>query len=410
MNNLIRIVLLALYLLPAPSLFSQIEDPEQEFEQIRLLSYSGEHERALERILPLLEAYPSNGDYLFYAAHLYFWNSQPDSSLRYLNLAMDQGYTGEDVQRLKTSIFIDLGRYPDALKTAREGQLSYPDSRNAFLFMEAVALERMNENNAALEVLDQIDRSDQFHRKAGLYLRSTILKQQKNTVMTGYQNVSFSQPGFAPLHFFQLEYRRKEEKIAYVGRVNYTHAFQSDAVQGEVDLYPKLGKKSYLYFNLGGSDGRSTFPLLRVGGEYFREEHNLSVSLGGRYFQFQSTQIGLITGHLSYNPGSWRMGYRPYVAVEKSTWTASHVVQVRHTFPSQEDYLQLDLQYGSTPYYYWTSNDLSRTNAYRIGVSAQLRIGDNFFLTPAFMYEREEYVPGLQRNRFNSQLLLSKRF
>ena len=79
-------------------------------------------------------------------------------------------------------------------------------------------------------------------------------------------------------------------------------------------------------------------------------------------------------------------------------------------FEEKEAFVQLDLQYGAVPYYFFVNEEFLRTSAFRVGVNCRFRVSNNFFIQPIFMFELEEYIPKEFRNRYNTQLILSKRF
>lgn len=182
------------------------------------------------------------------------------------------------------------------------------------------------------------------------------------------------------------------------------------SMQGEIDIYPKIGKKSYLYLNAGASDGKSIFPGVRIGTELFHDFKKLTVSLGGRYIHFNTAQVIMLTGHLGRNFNSYHISYRPYIVYQNGNWFDSHILNLRKSFEQKETYIQLELQYGAVPYYFFITDEFLRTTSYRAGINCHIRIKDNFFIQPILMYEFEEYFPSNYRNRFNVQVILSKRF
>lgn len=407
MRRLINISIFLLVLKVPGSCFGQ-QNTDSLFQAVRTLAEKENYSEALRALKPLRNKFPDNNDYALYEVRLYLWSGKADTCVRVLDGL--SALTNWETETLYAQAYMQLGDYSQALEANRRAGKLVPESeKGANQLREADLLSQLDRDSEALELLDSLEQLGDSPKQVA-YLRTNILQKRKNKLTVGYLNTSFAQPGFAPLQFFHVEYKRSERRIAYVGRLNYAYAFQVSAIQGEVDLYPKVGKRGYVYLNAGLSDRNSIFPFVRLGAEPFYEWPRFSASFGGRFFAFQNNNVGILTGHFSYNPNNWRFTYRPYFSLEQLAENLSHVVQVRHILPNQENYLQVDLQYGTTPYYYWVDNDLTRISAYRIGLSAQWRIGDNFFVLPAFMYELEEYFPGLQRNRFNTQLQLTKRF
>lgn len=407
MKRLIHIIVF-LVALKIPALCFGQQGADSLFQTVRALAEKGSYTDALNALKPLRNKFPDNNDYALYEARLYLWSGKADSCVWLLDGL--SAITNWEKETLYAQAHARMGNYNQALDANRRAGKLVPDSEKVpNRLREADILSQLDRDSEALELLDSLSQLGYLSKDVA-YLRTGILQKKKNRLTVGYLNTSFTQPGFAPLQFFHLEYKRNERRIAYVARLNCAYAFQVAAIQGEVDLYPKIGKRGYVYLNAGLSDQNSIFPFVRLGVEPFYERNRFSASFGGRFFAFQNNNVGILTGHFSYNPNNWRFSYRPYFVLEQIAQNLSHVVQVRRTLSNQENYLQIDLQYGTTPYYYWVDNDLTRISAYRIGLSVQWRIGDNFFVLPALMYELEEYFPGLQRNRFNTQLQLTKRF
>jgi YaiO family outer membrane protein len=106
--------------------------------------------------------------------------------------------------------------------------------------------------------------------------------------------------------------------------------------------------------------------------------------------------------------GTNTIAYRPYYDTGNELF--SHVLSFQHTNEEKERVVRFELQYGNVPYLYLYSNFTQPLKAYRAGVQYQHRFGDSFFVRPIFLYEYEEYLPGEYRNRFNAQIIITKRF
>lgn len=246
--------------------------------------------------------------------------------------------------------------------------------------------------------------------KEAEYLKMTILQAKKNKISIGYLNTSFLKPAATSFHFTTLDYQYNLARNALIARLNYGNMYNKTALQFEVDLYPKIGKKSYFYLNAGYSEASTIFPTLRLGAEFYHEEKKITSSIGTRYLYFKTENVLLYTGHLGINWGELFVSYRPYVNNRNQDWFVSHILNFKKNFTKKESFLQLDLQYGTLPYFFYTSDDFNRINAYRVGLNYKFRIKDHWFVQPIFMYEYEEYVPSKFRNKYNMQLVLSKRF
>jgi YaiO family outer membrane protein len=236
-------------------------------------------------------------------------------------------------------------------------------------------------------------------------------KRQKNQVSVSYLNITYNNPGFEPWHFGSVEYKRELRKCPLLARVNYGNVYLQDAWQVEIDAYPKLAPKTYMYLNSGYSPGPDVFPQFRGGAEIYQGlPKAFEASLGARYMHFKSADVMIYTAYLGKYYKSWWFSYRPYLVAPQGKTYFTHTVTLRRYFKDNNVYVSLNGIYGAAPFIVSFLEDITRVNAQRIGIDAQFRIARGFYAKPLFMYEYEEYYPGQFRNRFDAQLTLSKKF
>lgn len=388
---------------------AQGQNPDSVMNIARNLAAGQEYSRALALVTDLHRAYPENQDYIIYLARLYYWSKEYAKAKELLIPLTLPEPAGQEAYDLMIQVEYQLGAYPAVIEKCQRGKALFPTQVHFYGFQEALALEKTGKDEEAKKILDEIPATAPNRRDA-VYLRTQILRKQKNTIAAGYLNTSFNNPGFAPWHLAHLEYFRKTSSFAIGGRLNYGHLFGADAVQIEADAYPRIGKSAYLFLNAGYSGAERIFPRYRLGGEFFQDIGRYNFSIGSRYLDFKIQEVLLLTGSAAINYGDWKIGYRNYVLRAEKEWIVSHVLNFRKSLEYRESYIQLDLQYGGTPYYFFASDDFSRISAWRAGINGVFRIGDHTFLQPVLMYEREEYIPDTYRNRFNVQWIISKRF
>lgn len=365
---------------------------------------------AIDLMENLAHEYPQNGDYGLYLARLYSWAERPDEAMKVMDrFGWSQNPTDEALEVL-IQVQTQSGKTDEVIALCEKAQQRFPDRSDEFQLKKATALMAAGREEEAMTALQSIPANSNAHLGAE-YLKTQILKKRKNAISVGYLYTYFDDAQFDPLHLAHLEYTRKIKQHAVVGRLNYGNMFGDQALQAEVDGYIKLAKYNYLYLNTGFSDGKSVFPVVRLGGEIYHEKKHYSLSAGGRLLHFDNNNTAaMLTGHVAGHWRSWTIMYRPFWVKIDRGWLMSHAVNVRKTFESREAFIQADLQYGSLPYYFFTTELFSRLDAYRLGIHGQFRIKEHFFVHPIFMYEWEEYFPTRYRNRYNWQLILTKRF
>ena len=405
-------LLFIIFLLFAPNLVAQEGNPDSLFSEAKSLAEKNKYKEAISILDGLHIQYPDNRDYSDYLAVLYLWSGAPLKAKETLLKSGSSEQLQKDDLNLLIRIESELKNWTEVIHHTDLGLSRFPDSKNHYFFQKALALEQLSKDKEALELLDQIPRFDPEYPAAD-YLRTTILKKQKNLISAGYLLTTFDQSVFEPQQIGFVEYARKLGTCTYLIRANYANMFGKQALQLEADAYIPLKKKNYVYLNGGVSEKKSIFPQIRAGFEFYHEQKHFSASLGARYLYFgKQNDPLLITGHVGYlSSGGWGVNYRPFISfLDNNKTLASHLVYLRKAFLNKESYIQLDLQYGNLPYFYLTSDLLNRLKTYRAGINTRFRIKRNWFMQPVFMFEYEEYIPKTYRNRYTFQLILSFRF
>lgn len=388
---------------------AQENDPEIIFSSVRSAAELKKFDEAILQIETLISNYPKNLDYSIYLIRLQYWSGNLKVAQSLAENSVAKNPTNAEVFALLVKIELALENYPQVLAYSNNGISLFPNEIIYYNLHKALALEKLKQDEEAMLLLNEIPKSSNLYQDAQ-YLKTQILKKQKNIFSLGYLNTSFSSPGFSPWHFGIAEYLRINKNGVYVGRITNGNLFGISALQAEIDAYPRFSKNSYLFLNGGFSDGKSLFPTFRLGAEFFYDLKKYNFSLGSRYLHFSDSKVLMFTGHTAIYFNQWKLSYRPFLVNLDKKWFPTHILNLRKIFENKEAFIQFDLQYGALPYYFFTTSDLLRLNSLRSGIDVKFRIHDNYFLQTTFMYELEEFIPSETRNRYNIQLNLSKRF
>jgi YaiO family outer membrane protein len=133
--------------------------------------------------------------------------------------------------------------------------------------------------------------------------------------------------------------------------LNYANRFNTNGLQSEIDLYPKITDGVYAYLNYGYS-GSSIFPMNRAGAELFsRLPKGMEISAGARYMNVRSTSnIFIYTGSFGiYFKNCW-VSFRPYIIpdrIARTTYSAS--VSFKKFWQNPDNYLGLNIGGGFSP-------------------------------------------------------------
>lgn len=370
-------------------------------------SEKGSYDKALSLIEPLCAKFPENEDFKIYTGRIYSWKKDYAKAIEILSPMTDRANPNSDALLAIINTYFWSEQFEKCIQYCDKYLEKEPHSIEV-LKIKVSCLEKLNRDEEALAIIEKssiADNSTQPFRG----IRTLIGRKAKNAIAVSYLNVSTDNPGQPPMHYGYAEYTHKFKKSALVGRANIGHANDDTQMLFETDYYQTFSNKSYLYANAGISTGETIFPVTKAGLEYYFAPHKkFDYALGVRFMHFETENIPLITGQLAYNAKSYTLAYRPYYDTNNDLF--SHVLSLQKTNEEKESIIRFELQYGNVPYLYLYSNFIQPLNAYRAGLQYQHRLGNSFFVRPVFLYEYEEYLPDEYRNKFNVQLIVTKRF
>ena len=387
--------------------FGQEINFDETFANAKSEAEKGNYDKALSLIEPLRIKFPQNEDVKIFAGRIYSWKKDYKSAIAILSPLADRVNPEPDALLAIINVYYWSEQFDTCILYCDKYLAVDPNSIDV-LKIKVTCLEKLGRDKEALEIIDHASVNENS-TQAFKGIRTLIGRKTKNAVSASYLNVSTSNPGQEPMHYGYVEYAHKFSKSALVGRANIGHVNNDTQMLFEADYYQTFAKKDYLYVNAGVSTGETIFPVTKIGAEYyFRPQKRFDYALGARFMHFETDDVTLLTGQISYKTGSNAIAYRPYYDTGNELF--SHVLSFQHTNEEKERVLRLELQYGNVPYLYLYNNFTQPLKAYRVGLQYQHRIGDSFFVRPIFLYEYEEYLPGEYRNRFNAQIIITKRF
>lgn len=401
----IKKIALVVFLLSYAVGFTQVNE-EKIFNEAKTKASEQKYDEAIQLINRLLEQNPKNLDYKLYLAQVNYWSNNLEVSKKIASEIVTEKPEYQDAFDLLIKIYYSQKKNIEVIQMSEEGLKKFP-SNNSFYYLQiAQSYEEMGNHDEALKALYSVDSNPEVAK----YLETQILKKKKNTIAVGHLFSDFENSASA-INITHLEYGRKVNNNTFIGRINYGSSNNINDFQGEIDAYLKVKSKSYLYLNSGFSANEKIFPQYKFGAEYYQDFKKISSSLGSRYIYFDNENKTLLfTGHLGLTLDHWKIEYRHYLAETNSDWLSSSILNFRRNFETTESFVQLDLQYGTLPYFFLNNDSFQRLNAFRIGINSKIRIEKNYFIQPIVMLEREEFIPENYRNRFSLQLILTKRF
>ena len=385
------------------------ETPDAIFNRAKTMASQNDYSASIVLTKQLTSKYPDNLDYKLYLGQLYYWSQDYNAAKNQFQAILTEKPNNQEAVNLLLKTEFILGNYETVIQKSKEGKNRFVDNSGFYDLQEALALEKLGNEQEALAVLKTIPTNSKVKAEAD-YLETQLLKRKKNTISIGHLFTDFEN-STSTLNITNIEYGRKIGQNTLIGRINYGATNFNNEIQSEIDAYLKIKTKSYIYLNSGIAGNNGIFPQYKFATEYFQDFNKISTSLGARYLIFNKDNNTLLfTGHLGANLKKWKIEYRHYLAETNKDWLSSSILNFRRNFEATESCVQLDLQYGSLPYFFLNNESFQRLSAYRIGINGKIRLKKNYFIQPIFMYEREEFIPEEFRNRYSIQLILSTRF
>ncbi|MEN2399181.1 YaiO family outer membrane beta-barrel protein [Flavobacterium sp. MC2016-06] len=368
---------------------------------------NGNYDKALSLIEPLHKKFPQDEDIIIYTGRIYSWKKDYTTAIQILTPIADRTNPNTDALLAIINTYFWSEQFDTTILYCDKYLAVDPNSIDVKI-IKAKSLERLNRDKEASAILETIAVTENS-TLAITGLRTLIGRKAKNAIAVSYLNISTSSPGQAPLHYGYVEYSHKFSTSALVGRANIGHVNDDTQMLFEADYYKTFSKKNYLYVNAGVSTGQTIFPIARGGIEYYFIPHKkFDYALGLRFMHFENDNVTLLTGQFAYHIGTYTLAYRPFYDTSNALF--SHVLSIQTTNEEKESLLRFELQYGSVPYLYLYNASIKPLNAYRVGLQYQQRLGNSFFVRPVLLYEYEEYLPNQYRNKFNVQVIVTKRF
>ncbi|NND16785.1 MAG: YaiO family outer membrane beta-barrel protein [Eudoraea sp.] len=277
-----------------------VTNPDKVFTQARALAFEGDYAAARPLLEAILVEYPEYTDVQNLLAKTYSWEGRYDEA----RIHFDQ-----ITQNEKKNIEVWIADINNEL---------YADN-------EIVAFSKVNK---ALEYLPK--ESELVSLKAKINDR--LLKQRTTTqeekVALGSSNsetgdfthavglissVDVFDKSYDAQYLMGMEYQYKTKIGKIIPRLSYASRFQQTGVQYELDAYPRIDKKNYLYLNYGYS-ASDIFPSQRAGAEIFKMVSKTSeLSAGVRYLDFRASTATMITGSYGVYTGNYYFSARPYI-------------------------------------------------------------------------------------------------
>ncbi len=155
---------------------------------------------------------------------------------------------------------------------------------------------------------------------------------------------------YDPIIASSISYKRQTLAGSIIPRINYNNRNKINGIQYELDFYPKFSKRFYAYLNYGFSEA-PIYPNSKVGGDlYVNLPGAIEFSAGGRYINFDTKNVSVITNSLGHYRGNYYFSLRSYITPMPDNLTrVSGNLLVRKYGKDAENYMGFNVGMGYSP-------------------------------------------------------------
>ncbi len=371
------------------------ESVDKLFEDARKSAFAGDRTQSQLMLYEILKRSPDYEDVRVFLARTYMWEDRYDSARVILQKVLTKNPTNRDALQAMANAYAWNDQYADALAYVMAGLKTYPNDEE-LLYKKASYLKQLGREPESAETLQTLLGVQPAHEKAAALLNELRQQNLRNAITASY-SADFFNRTFSTAQFSYVQVAHTFKWGTGFARVNYANRFNQSGTQAELDLYPRLIKGTYGYFNYGYS-ASALYPVHRMGAEIFSKlPKSFEISAGARYLNFGSGDPVIIyTGSLGwYHKNNW-ISMRPYFT-PGSTNSFSINMFFRHYLADGNNYVGVSGGFGFSPddRRIQSASGLSNDNIYmlqsqRIGLYWQKTLAKDWMITTTVFLARQE--------------------
>ncbi len=331
----------------AHSAFAQVDSL---FGVARDYAFNGK--RAEARLLcdEILKLSPNYADVILLKGRTYSWDGLRDSARYQFGKVLANDSTNTEAWGALADVEYWDDKTQAALDAANNGLRLVPKNKLLMLKQTNYLID-LAQYDEAEQVLKEIKKIDSVCTECKPLQEKLAEKRAHMSVAFGYSADYFQ--GLDRLFLYQyIQVSNRSPKNSVLFRVNFNQRYQSNGFQPEIDMYPDLNKKNYLYLNYAFSF-YSLFPKQRVGIEWYRKlGKGYEGSIGGRYMYFGAgSHVLIFTGSLTKYIGNYAIIARPFITPDPATksTSASLILNLRRYTLDADNYFGLVAGAGYSP-------------------------------------------------------------
>lgn len=344
---------------------------------------------------------PDYIDIIIFTGRVHTWNNQPDSGRVYLQRALKYIPPPEDAFIAYSDLEYWKKNYPAALNITQKGLNSLSYSLE-LLLRKAKILEAMKDYKTAILVTDtllKMNRGNAAARALNISLREMV---SKNRLAVKLDYAHFDKQFKDDWYFGNLEYTRLTKMGPVVARVNYANRFKLEGLLAEVDAYPRLSRKFYMYLNLGYSEDVGVFPKWRSGVSLFANLPHAFEAEGGIRYLYYNSDIFFYTAYAGKYYKSFLFGARTFINGTTNGVANASSVLARYYYGGVDDYINLNIGMGVSPdsrQQNFLINTTSNLRTYSAELVLRHALNSINIISINLSLLNQEYFPGIIGNQ-----------
>ncbi|MDO5972264.1 YaiO family outer membrane beta-barrel protein [Flavivirga aquimarina] len=321
-------------------------DPDRAFKVARDLAFNKQRKQAQDTLLFILTKYPDYHDIRSFLASTYSWDGEYKKAKEAFDYVLKKAPDRLDTWQaaIKNELYSEAPF--SALKMANKALLYFPNNPD-ILYLKASAEDGSGNPEEALLTINNILQESPNHEKSKAYKISLTDKLSLNMIGLNAAVDVYSET-FDPMQYYLLKYVRQTKFGGIHFKINFNRRFQSNGLQYEVDMYPRIVKGLYAYVNFGLSNS-FLFPNIRYGAELYKSlPKSFEASLGFRSLKY-STTTNIYTGSVGWYTGNSYWSFRAYVTPGDPGASKSGTLNYRKYRRDANNYLSINVGMGFSP-------------------------------------------------------------
>ncbi len=266
------------------------QDTDSLYKEARKYAFSGERARAKSIAKKAIEISPNYLEIQVFIGRLYTWDEQYDTARSFYQGVINKNASYLDAYSAWCDLELWSENYSKALTIANDA-LKYDSTNSSILLRKAKAQINLNQTNEANNTINYALKFNKQDPQLFEYNELIKRKIQKNKISFSYDYDEFNKT-FSPWNLYSIAYTRSTNALgSVIARINRADRFGTSGNQFELDAYPSIGEKMYMYLNAGYSDV-SIFPKYKWGASIYRSlPKSFEAEVGIRYLYFSTPTI-----------------------------------------------------------------------------------------------------------------------